>query len=620
MKQLNDIVDYYLKNDSNYAIMITGDWGIGKTHYLKKTLTKQIKETPTFKNAEKTYKPIIISLFGLSNIEEIQTEIFLSIYPLLKNKAIKLGASIGKSLVKGILKLKGLEEYGQILSETETNKNDWINFNELVLCFDDFERLSENLSIEELVGFINSLVENESIKIIILANEDKISEGNYHALKEKVIGNSIEFIQDINSVFDSLIEDKFTGYTEYTAFLKIHKQYIIDIFTLDSSNLRTLSFILTYFHTIYSSYTNSLSRTDVLKHYEAEIIPKLFKFSISIGCLYKAGKISFKKRENLEKFGFFNFDDLELDGFKTKTKKTEEEKSIRERFIEKYYKDEIYNFFPSIYEFITGGSTFNPVDLISELKSHLHIQENNVPPAYDVFSKLSYPHVFSLTDVKYNSLTRQMLTFSDQGKFDHQHSLTIFYFASRFENPLNLDLDKLEKRVIKGLKKGIDKYSYVPSLDLDLNIQDSSTIKAHLINIKKIALEINEGLIQEINNDKYSKIEDLYTINFEEFFFALVDKNQNLRYEPVFESFNVKKFYSFFINADGEVKWKIINLFKHRYTEYANSELKLEIMFLEGLILKIEKKMDSLPKKGLKSFVYNEFIKSTKQSIERLSR
>jgi hypothetical protein len=620
MKQLNDIVDYYLKNDSNYAIMITGEWGIGKTFYFKKTLAKQITSTPTFKNAAKNYKPIIISLFGLSTIEEIQTEIFLSIYPLLKNKTVKLGASIGKSLVKGILKLKGLEEYGEILSETETNRNDWINFNEIVLCFDDFERLSNNLSIEELVGFINSLVENESIKVIILANEDKISKENYHALKEKVVGNSIEFIQDLNSAYDGLINDKFSSFPEYHKFLKFHKPFILDIFTRGSINLRILGFILDYFHTIFSSYITIRSKNDILEKYDAEVFPKLLKFSISVGCLYKLGVISFKRRENLEEFGFFDLDDLLFDGRGTKKTKTEEEKSVREKFIEKYYKDDIYNFFPSIYDFITGGSIFDAQDLISELKSHFHIQENTIPPAYDIFNKLSYPAVFTLKDVEYNALTRQMLAYSDQGKYEPQSSLTIFYFASRFENPLNLNLEKLEKRISKGLNKGSANFSYVASLDFHLNIEDLSSNKIHLENIKKVALEINESLIQEITNEKYREIEELYKTNVDEFTLKLIDKNEHYIHEPVFENFSVRNFYSFFINSSGDIKWKIVSLFRHRYPEYVYSGLQPEIKFIEELGKKIERKIQTLPSKGITSFVYKEFLKTLNQSVDRLKR
>lgn len=619
MIQLNETIDFYLKNDSNYAVMITGDWGVGKTYYFKKILSERIENTDVYTNPKKKYKPIIVSLFGLSSIEEIQTEIFLSIYPLLKNKTVKLGSSIAKSLVKGILKLKGLSEYGDIISETETNKNDWINFNELVICFDDFERLSDKLSIEELVGYINSLVENENVKIIILANQDKIPNTNYYILKEKVIGNTIEFIQDLEYSFDSLISEKFSGFKNYTSFLKKYKAYIIEVFSSDTKNLRTLSFILTYFQTIYSSYITTVKKGDKLNEYEDEILKKILKFTIAIGILYKHGKISYNKRENLESFNFFNIDNLLINGQKSKKEKSEEEKSIREQFIEKYYKDDIYNFYPSIYDFITGGSSFNPENLISELKSNLHIQDNSISPEYEVYQKLSYPQVFELTEDSYRKLTREVLNYCEQGKYGIQEYTTVFYFITRFDNPLNLNLEKLEKRVIKGLYKGVPNYTYTPSLDFYLRVNEENPNKENLLKIREVALKINERLIKNENDQKYKEIEDLYSQDFEKFYITLIDKTNEYRYLPIFENFNLRNFYSFFINSNGKIKWQMIKIFEKRYPEYPGTILKPEIKFLEKLLEKLDKKCNSMSNKGMTSFVYHEFKKVIIQSIERLS-
>jgi Cdc6-like AAA superfamily ATPase len=94
MQKLNEIVDLYLKMSTNYALLITGEWGIGKTYYFKKVLSERISKTPVFNDNRKKYKPILISLFGLKSIEEIQLQIFLCLYPLLKGTKFKLGSSI----------------------------------------------------------------------------------------------------------------------------------------------------------------------------------------------------------------------------------------------------------------------------------------------------------------------------------------------------------------------------------------------------------------------------------------------------------------------------------------------------------------------------------------------
>lgn len=211
MQRLDEIVDFYLRMDTNNAIMLTGNWGAGKTYYFKHILKDKISKTPVFKDHTKNYRPILVSLFGHKSVEEIQSEIFLCLFPFLKSSKLKLGATIGKAILKGILILKGLGEYSTFVEGIEeagksVDKKELIKFEELVICFDDLERISPNLKIEELIGFINSLVESENVKVLIIANKGKgaLGDDTYKAFEEKIIGNTIEFIPNLRNSFDSI--------------------------------------------------------------------------------------------------------------------------------------------------------------------------------------------------------------------------------------------------------------------------------------------------------------------------------------------------------------------------------------------------------------------------------
>lgn len=48
------------------------------------------------------------------------------------------------------------------------------NYSDTVLCFDDLERV--NMSIDEVLGYINNFVEHDGIKVIIIGNEDEIAD------------------------------------------------------------------------------------------------------------------------------------------------------------------------------------------------------------------------------------------------------------------------------------------------------------------------------------------------------------------------------------------------------------------------------------------------------------
>jgi len=66
-----EIVLQYLKIETNYAIIITGNYGVGKTHFFKHELEPKIRELSIGRDERKKYVPIHISLFGYKSLDEI---------------------------------------------------------------------------------------------------------------------------------------------------------------------------------------------------------------------------------------------------------------------------------------------------------------------------------------------------------------------------------------------------------------------------------------------------------------------------------------------------------------------------------------------------------------------
>jgi hypothetical protein len=621
MQHLDEIVKHYLESDTNYAMLITGEWGVGKTYYFKHILESKISETPIYGDDSKKYTPLLISLFGLKSIEEIQTEILLSLYPILKNKKIKLGISIGKSLIKGILRLNQLGDIVDIVSDIEVDKGGWIKFNELVICFDDLERMSENLNIEEFIGYINSLVENDNIKVLIIANQTRITQANYYLLKEKVVGNTIEFIPDLRVSYDSLLEVKFVGSPEYKAFLIDNKNFVLNIFTHKSSNLRILSFALSYFQNVFSAIMMGLQSQDILKEKEGEILKTLLKFSLAISIEYKENRISFKNNKGIgvieepHSTRYF-LEELELE--EDKNIDIGEEKNYREKFIQQYYKEDKYHYFNSVYCFLTGGPILKPEDLIEELKVYYHIEENKILPQYEIFNRLSNASVFSLTDKEYKQLTKKVLEYSDRGNFDIKDYLTVFYFASRFENPLGLNLGKLEKRIIRGMLKGKAKYNFNSNLDFYLNIDSTSEHKEQLIRIRKAVLDLNNQIQVENLKLDSKRLEKLCFEDFYQFNLEILNNENSYALTPIFESFSSYKFYLFFIQNENNIRWQIIQFIRNRYHNQ-NLYLKPEMVFFKKLNERVTKKILNHSQKGVSYFLLNEFDKALKASIKNLT-
>jgi predicted AAA+ superfamily ATPase len=69
-------VDYITLDDPQYAVLLKGKWGSGKTHYIdsyKKNLDKKSK------------KYIYVSLYGITSYDEIETNFLKAIHPKLYN-------------------------------------------------------------------------------------------------------------------------------------------------------------------------------------------------------------------------------------------------------------------------------------------------------------------------------------------------------------------------------------------------------------------------------------------------------------------------------------------------------------------------------------------------------
>ena len=68
--ELNNYIKHYLEEDKTHtAIMLTGEWGSGKTYYIENELI------PFLQDGKKN-KCVVISLYGLEDILEISKSIY----------------------------------------------------------------------------------------------------------------------------------------------------------------------------------------------------------------------------------------------------------------------------------------------------------------------------------------------------------------------------------------------------------------------------------------------------------------------------------------------------------------------------------------------------------------
>jgi hypothetical protein len=264
MNSNNEITQYICSTETSGAILLTGKWGSGKTYYINKLVSELNK---TSENAA-----IVISLFGHDHTITVERKIKENIldfsigveasstvkkgYSLLKNLA-KIG-SINSVIKDGINTAISIDifEFIKIEKQIAVHKNTGDAKAKLILIFDDFERT--RIDHENMLGMINNFVENIGIKVIIIADEERINSPKYNEYKEKIISRTVRLIPRVSEVIDGIFENYNETAHGYKEFLKGCKRIIENVFMeSESQNIRTLKSMIIDFERVYSCWPKS---------------------------------------------------------------------------------------------------------------------------------------------------------------------------------------------------------------------------------------------------------------------------------------------------------------------------------------------------------------------------
>lgn len=211
-EHVRQYLDHYLCRKPKYAVMISGDWGSGKTHLVR----------DYFKGKGATLN---VSANGVASTRDLIERLYLAAYPVLGDKTMRALGSITKSIagafrIKSDLKIEDLLELDKFST----------------LIIDDVER--SKIPVDELFGFLNEFVEHDEKHLILIGNELEILENaRYIRIKEKVIGFTLNIEPNYNSVLDKIAE----AGSDYANFIFNKKTRLIEIFR--EGGLRNLRII-----------------------------------------------------------------------------------------------------------------------------------------------------------------------------------------------------------------------------------------------------------------------------------------------------------------------------------------------------------------------------------------
>ena len=336
-EQIKKYIEYYIElDDPQYAVLLTGNWGCGKTYFIKKLIEKLdstedkiiLKPICVWLNRIVNFikklirkrkksdgtedkiilKPIYVSLNGISDTHSINEKIRAEISPFLYSKGLKIAKSVAKGLLKATTKIA--------LDFDEDKKADGnISFNidflgmldpsnekiegKRILIFDDIERCV--IKTDEIFGYINNFVEHSRCKVILLTDEEKIKvkyqksksdiDIDYKDFKEKLIGQTFKVQSEIDTALDLFIKE--INKNNQNLDLSEHKDLIKELFVSSKlENLRVFKQALLDFNRLTTYIDKKLTDHD---NYD-EFIENLLAYFIIVYIEYKTGN------ENIEQW------------------------------------------------------------------------------------------------------------------------------------------------------------------------------------------------------------------------------------------------------------------------------------------------------------------------------
>ncbi|EAK8661754.1 TPA: NTPase KAP [Campylobacter jejuni] len=588
-------VSKYLTTKEKQCLAILGAWGVGKTYFWK-----QVEKENTLKFSNK--KIIYIDLFGKENYKQILEEIILKLHGNY-NKIINIFAQITFRIAK--FKSAGIADINPGTIFSCLKKNDFKN---IIVCFDNIERRSDNLPLKEILGLINLLKEDKECSVVLILNKNELNkqEDNaknnmqtssndktqhdakqnnndwYQEYKEKVIDYEM-LLENNDEIAKALIEEAFMQDEKFIQDDDL-KSNLVNIVlkhykAICNDNLRLLLKILE--HIKYFNERCFQSHYD--KTIKEEFIIVIHEHYLAIFNAVKDFYIQRKEKRNLSNMYIYDIVTRYLNNFFIIN--DNDEKKLNDIII-RQLSSELFSTFEKTYTtyFDEGDSD---ADFKNKIENILQIRDNKL----EVFAKDLNSEKFLKTIYWFKQIIKSDQEVSEEYKKGYFEKIDkIIQILIKEQYPYYSKRIKLliafSKQYKKFYSKITKKHNNEDKLKIfKYNIEEHSHI-FHFVNIDKFNQYEIKSIKDAFYNDKY------FLKNFIDFFRLVPKKNpipkgdynlgrytdaDSKEYEKIFKKNNL---FLAFIEYINENKYKKQMLIKDRRVNNDNSNILSKLFYL----------------------------------------
>ena len=640
---VESILDYIRADYTDYAIMINGEWGSGKTHFWNNKIRNKIE---SMQLNGKRYTTIYMSLYGISNLEDISKKIFMETTQLMDKNLRKFMTSKGQETIPEYAKT-GIDMANFFGVTQSSNKLDYTDFfatDDKVLCFDDLERA--NVDVIDILGYINNFVEHDHIKTIIICNEkelatklkssnlemktfiatyllDKQNELNksdkpmvekiqdkiehvfdkandYERIKEKLIGETFEYAPKFDYIINGILM-RYENNKDLIRFLRANTKLIINTFHRSGTrNLRILKHALNDFKKVYEMVNKTYPNTN------NRVMQTMLIFTIAVSFEIKAGKITKEK--------FTNINDNEE--YKALLVSSRILMDNRQFYIKEFDNNYYYNFkseyrFFKFIEIYVRTRIFDMKVFKDNMETIRKTVDTGEIPAY---KRLLTEEYWKISDDDFNNVIEEILEDVKQGKIRLIDIVKIFAYFSYFSRKglINYDLKILKVIFFNGMNIASLTSDYCDNVEEELDKIAIEEVEEDMVEILKHFNALNEQLLDKKYREKADDVMKNIPMKMELFYEVFDKECANI---PIFKYYDPNQFFQRLSCASNEdvmlIKEKLIDRVD-KYTKELESETK-NIKLLKQII------DDYLRTKvpTIKNVILKEFSKSLEYILSK---
>lgn len=641
---VESILDYIRADYTDYAIMINGEWGSGKTYFWNHKIRNKIESMQV--NGKK-YTTIYMSLYGISNLEEISKKIFIETTQLMDKNLKKYMGSKGEKVIPEYAKT-GLDManfFGVTQNGDKINYEEFFSTEDKVLCFDDLERA--NVDVIDILGYINNFVEHDHIKTIIICNEKELSTklkssnlemktfiatylldkenklniktdepmveriqdtieyvfdkaNDYERIKEKLIGETFEYAPEFTYIINGLFM-RYERYPELIRFLRQNSNLITSTFNKSGTrNLRILKHALNDFKKVFdmvnASYPNTNNR----------VLQTMLIFTIAISFEIKAGKVTKDKFKNIA-----NNEEYRAILVSSRVFMDNRQFYIKEFDSTYYYNFKAdYRFFKFI-ELYVRTRIFDMKIFRDDMEVIRNTVDTDQLPGY---KRLLTEEYWKITDDQFPSVIDGILKDIKDGKIKPIECVKLFAYFSYFieKNLIDYDIKTMESVFTNGMNIASVTSEYCADAKEELEQIAIENPGEEMQRIIKRFYEINTQLKDRMYTEKTEELFKCIPMKMEVFYDKYAKECKDI---PIFKYYDPFQLFQRLSCASNEDIVTIREMLAERAKQ--NSDLiKLEIENMRKLKMIMDNYIDG-KRPTIKTVMIEEFAKELGNVLDK---